>query len=413
MLNKKSPFSFERALRNQRFVSIFLVSMSVFALFLISCSENNPTPLGGGDPLPLSSTPLGSISSAANNLSGGPVSSSQGNIPVSSVIIPLSSVGNIPASSTPNNISSSRPNSVAISSSSQTALYSSAASRLTAITQRCAGRMPNRISGGSAGYGSRYWDCCKPHCSQRENIDTNAVPFSICANCSVDNEEIPAFRVSPNANQWWHGYEGTRSGCLSDGEAYTCYSHAPFAVCDSLAYGFAAVALSEPACGRCFQLDFDGGNREGNVKAAHRLLAGKTMIVMASNTGSDVGSGQFDIMIPGGGVGMFAGGCGVQWGVNTANEDLVGVRYGGLISKCQQIHGWDAPVNTYKQCVRTMCSNLFGQDPSMTHLYEGCIWFVDWMHTADNPTFRYAEVPCPPELVQLYRSTKHPTKDLP
>ena len=59
----------------------------------------------------------------------------------------------------------------------------------------------------------------------------------------------------------------------------------------------------DDACGKCFQLQFDGGFRHGEPKAAHAMMKGKTMIVMASNIGHDVGGGQFDIMIPGGGLG--------------------------------------------------------------------------------------------------------------
>jgi hypothetical protein len=160
-------------------------------------------------------------------------------------------------------------------------------------------------------------------------------------------------------------------------------------------------------------LDFDGGAKNGDVKEAHRLMAGKTMIVMASNTGGDVGAGQFDIMIPGGGVGMFDAGCGTQWNVNTADENLVGKRYGGFTSTCQETLGWDAPASSLKQCVKTKCQNLFGRDPKFANLLQGCIWYADWMNAVDNPTFNYKEVQCPQALTDAYRSTVHQTKGLP
>ena len=42
-------------------------------------------------------------------------------------------------------------------------------------------------------------------------------------------------------------------------------------------------------------------------------IAGKKMIVQATNVGADVGEGQFDLAIPGGGVGLFNA-CTDQWG---------------------------------------------------------------------------------------------------
>ncbi|NLB64535.1 MAG: hypothetical protein GX801_10605 [Fibrobacter sp.] len=269
---------------------------------------------------------------------------------------------------------------------------------------------PPKVTSGKTGWGSRYWDCCKPHCSWREEVDTNANPFKICKNCNINDQEISAFVESPNADEWWHGYEGTKSGCDEGGVAYTCYDHAPYAVCEDLAYGFVAAPGSEAACGKCFLLEFDGGNKEGNIKDSHRMLAGKRMIVMASNIGHDVEVGQFDIMIPGGGLGAFAAGCKVQWGVDDTNEDLVGVRFGGLLSKCQQTHGWD-DISALKTCVRGKCDALFGNKPDMKYLHDGCIWFVDWMHVADNPTYKYQEIDCPAELEQAYGSSRHPDKD--
>jgi hypothetical protein len=52
------------------------------------------------------------------------------------------------------------------------------------------------------------------------------------------------------------------------------------------------------------------------------------MIVKLTNTGSDVACNQFDLMIPGGGVGLFNA-CSRQWGTN----DLGG-QYGGFLAAC-------------------------------------------------------------------------------
>jgi hypothetical protein len=42
-------------------------------------------------------------------------------------------------------------------------------------------------------------------------------------------------------------------------------------------------------------------------------VAGKTMVVQSTNTGGDLGSNQFDILMPGGGVGIYDG-CLVEFG---------------------------------------------------------------------------------------------------
>ena len=38
---------------------------------------------------------------------------------------------------------------------------------------------PPKVTSGKTGWGSRYWDCCKPHCSWREEVETNANPYKI------------------------------------------------------------------------------------------------------------------------------------------------------------------------------------------------------------------------------------------
>jgi hypothetical protein len=279
--------------------------------------------------------------------------------------------------------------------------YVPATSRLDNITATCGNIMPAPISGGQKGWGSRYWDCCKPHCSWDENTP------NLAANCDVNGDEIPCFVDSPNNNEYWSGTEGTKSGCDADGIAYMCYSHVPFAMCENLAYGFAAVPSTEDSCGKCFQLDFDGGFEHGDPKPAHRLMQGKTMIVMASNIGHDVGGGQFDIMIPGGGLGAFTAGCEKQWNVDVNNEALVGKTFGGFTTTCQESLGWDAPPETIKSCVQDMCDTLFGDKPALNDLWEGCTWYVRWMNAVDNPTFSYQQVPCPKELEDLYYSAFH------
>lgn len=93
------------------------------------------------------------------------------------------------------------------------------------------------------------------------------------------------------------------------------------------------------------------------------------MIVQATNTGDDVGEGQFDLAIPGGGVGQFNA-CTKQWGAPASGW---GAQYGGLSSDT--------------------CNEL----PSA--LQDGCEFrFGDWFEGADNPDVDWKKVSCPKEI---------------
>ncbi len=272
-------------------------------------------------------------------------------------------------------------------------------------------RLQEGQSGVTKGWGSRYWDGCKPHCSLPKNVNENAVPYTICRNCDINNKEIPTFTLSPDIevryDQWagtifedWLGYKETVSSCQDGGIAYACWDMAPIALNDTLAYAFVA-ASPKDACGQCFQIQFDGGNHGDDVKEAHRLIAGKTLIVMVTNTGDDVEEGQFDIMVPGGGPGMFNS-FATQMGVS---QGLLGEGYGGLLTTCQQeIHDYDKPASVFQDCVRNKCNAVFS-NPKHKMLLDGCLWFVDWYKTADNPTFLSKETECPKYFTDKYPST--------
>jgi hypothetical protein len=117
------------------------------------------------------------------------------------------------------------------------------------------------------------------------------------------------------------------------------------------------------------------------------------MIVQAMNVGHDVGGGQFDLLVPGGGVGAFNA-CSSQWGVS---NDELGAQYGGFLTKCKQGLGHSASLSDYKSCVAEQCTNVF-ERRGLTDLAAGCRWYVDWFQAADNPSLKYKEVPCPAEL---------------
>jgi Glycosyl hydrolase family 45 len=231
------------------------------------------------------------------------------------------------------------------------------------------------LQNGCPGYATRYWDCCKPHCGWSANA-----PSGPLAACDQSDNSLGGNYDAANA--------------CTGGTAFMCHSNAPWAVSDRLAYGFAAVAASSGSdiCGKCYQLDFTGSSQNQSDPGS-AALAGKTMIVQAVNIGGDVGGGQFDLAIPGGGVGAFNA-CSTQWG---ALPSSLGAQYGGFLADCkQQVSATD--LQAIKTCVMQKCSSVFDQK-GLTELADGCHWFVDWFQAADNPTLKYAEVACPSELM--------------
>ena len=93
---------------------------------------------------------------------------------------------------------------------------------------------------------------------------------------------------------------------------------------------------------------------------------GKTMVVQSTNTGGDLSNNHFDLLIPGGGVGIFDG-CTPEFG------GIPGDRYGGVKTRAQ-------------------CDSM----PEL--LKDGCYWRFDWFENADNPDFTFEQVQCPSAL---------------
>jgi len=209
------------------------------------------------------------------------------------------------------------------------------------------------------GWGSRYWDCCMPHCAWGNN--TGGRPTKTC---NAQMQEIG---------------EAGGSVC-SGGQGGVCDFQAPWSVSDNFAFAFAAVPAGLGGeCGKCFLLTFDGGTHNGGQGANTGGLNGKKMIIMVSNIGGDVQSNQFDIMIPGGGVGAFNG-CGTQLGISST-----GAQYGGFITDCK----------SDPNCVKQKCS-AFSKYPK---LQAGCEFSATWMGGANNPTFKFEELEsCPSEI---------------
>ncbi|KAE9980778.1 hypothetical protein EG328_012026 [Venturia inaequalis] len=203
-----------------------------------------------------------------------------------------------------------------------------------------------RANAGASGSGTttRYWDCCKPSCAWSGKADVSA-PVTTC---DIKDSPLTDYAAA--------------SGC-SGGSAYMCADQSPWAVNSTLAYGFAAVNIaggSESSwCSACYALKFTSG-----------AAVGKTLIVQATNTGGDLGSNQFDLAIPGGGVGIFNG-CTQEWGAPSSGW---GAQYGGISSG-------------------TECSAFPDK------LKPGCDWRFDWFAGADNPTVDFEQVACPAEIL--------------
>ncbi|KAG8736581.1 hypothetical protein FRC10_009154 [Ceratobasidium sp. 414] len=202
-----------------------------------------------------------------------------------------------------------------------------------------------------SGVTTRYWDCCKESCGWSGKASVSGPVKS----CDKNNNPLSDFNAQSSCN---------------GGGAFACANHSPWAVNSNLAYGFAAVKLQGGTestwCCQCYQLTFTSGP-----------VAGKQMIVQATNTGGDLGNNHFDLMIPGGGMGAFTQGCAAQYG----NTSGWGAQYGGVSSKSQ-------------------CSQL----PAA--LQAGCNWRFDWFMGADNPNVNFQQVACPSQLTSITGCTR-------
>ena len=218
---------------------------------------------------------------------------------------------------------------------------------------------PPKITGGSNGFTTRYWDCCKASCGWSNNAGGKP-----CKTCGKDG-------TSTVGND-------TQSAC-NGGGGFMCYWGAPWAVSDTLAFGYAA--HNGVACGTCFQLDFTGKGHYGS-NAGAESLSNKTMIVQVINIGG-IDQNQFDLLIPGGGVGA-NNACTSgpsQWG----NVDI-GAGSGGILTSCKD-----------KDCVTQKCQAAFNGKPQ---LIAGCTWFTDWFNIADNPEMVFKQINCPSDITQ-------------
>ncbi len=265
------------------------------------------------------------------------------------------------------------------SSSAQVIVPSSSSAKSSSSVSGGTSTELKYVSGGASGSGwaTRYWDCCKPSCSWTENAGSG----NEARMCTASGSKISNYNETSICN---------------GGSASTCTSQIPIVVNDNLAYAFAAVPASNGgSCGKCFALTFDGTGKY-ETKAPHQSLKGKVLVVMASNVGTDVTQGQFDVLIPGGGVGQFNGCAAFGWGSQ-------GEQYGGLLSDCEKEVGYSksgsALTSARKSCLVSKCNTVFSND---SQAKQGCLFLANWMNAAGNPNHTYREVECPAALKAQY-----------
>ncbi|MCL2284088.1 MAG: hypothetical protein FWC26_12300 [Fibromonadales bacterium] len=219
---------------------------------------------------------------------------------------------------------------------------------------------------------TRYWDSCKPSCAWTGNASGS--PNGVAKACDI------------NGNKQSGQVDMNKNACENGGNSYTCMDQVPWKVTDNLAYGFAA-SHKNADCGKCFLLQFKD-NGEGGMSGT---ISGKKMVLMISNIGGDVSGDQFDIMIPGGGVGAFNALSNQISQLGGSSSDL-GVQYGGFRGKC----------GNSVSCVQGMCNTAFSSS-GLANLKAGCQWYIDWFGISNNPTAYVKEITCPSELVAKYK----------
>jgi len=217
-----------------------------------------------------------------------------------------------------------------------------------------------QVNAQSTGTTTRYWDCCKASCGWTGKI-TLASGSNPVGSCDAQDKLLT-------------NYDAV-SGC-NGGDAYMCSDQTPWAVSETLAYGYAATTIAGGTestwCCSCYELTFTSG-----------AVNGKKMVVQATNTGSDLGSNQFDLAIPGGGFGIFNG-CTAEWGTPSTGW---GSQYGGVSSR--------------SQC-----------DAFPEALKAGCYFRFDWFGDSNNPGVTFKPVTCPAALTAksgCVRSGETPT----
>lgn len=249
---------------------------------------------------------------------------------------------------------------------------------------------------------TRYWDCCMPSCSwpgkgkgkvtapvatcdSAGKIITGAALSRVRSGCPKFSNGDYKIGDPPNATP----FVESSDPATKVGQGFACPNQVPTVVDDQLAYGFAAGkfkghATPDDECCKCVLLEFVADENPANAS-----VVGKQMVVQLTNIGYDLepedGDAHFDIMIPGGGEGLFMG-CSANQFYTPNNgytpklteENLLaqkgtstwGKRYGGVSSEAE-------------------CEFL--PEP----LRAGCKFRFGWGGGMDNPKAKFKQVQCP------------------
>jgi hypothetical protein len=209
------------------------------------------------------------------------------------------------------------------------------------------------IAGGQSGQAqtTRYYDSCKPSSSWPGKTEVKS------ALKTVKKDGSRADQNAPN---------GCETGSDISIAAFTDPAQMPRIIDAQNAIAYAAVgALNghgerDTACA-CYELTF-----------VDTAIAGQKLVVQVTNTGGDLNSNHFDIMMPGSGVGIFTEGVVRQFGP----DYKWGAGYGGVASAAE-------------------CFGL----PQV--LQEGCRFRFGWFKGADNPRANFQQVHCPASLTDV------------
>jgi len=220
-----------------------------------------------------------------------------------------------------------------------------------------------------SGWLGRYWDGCKQTCSWSGSAGGIA---NACKECNIDNQ------LMTTSDQ-------NRSSC-EGGNSYACWDMIPFAVDDNLAFGFVAASNRSNQCGSCYELTFTGQG-EYSTDDNHRAIQGKKMIVMVTNAGGDSNGNQFNLMVPGGGLGKME---------SFTRQTGISAQALGSLGQC-----WTGNAEAQRTCLRERCNLVFSA-PAHDTLKRGCVFYADWLMAADAPRYISTPVVCPRLLREIY-----------
>ena len=241
-----------------------------------------------------------------------------------------------------------------------------------------------KVEGGleGKGYMERFWDCCKPMCSLKENADFgHTYPGR---ECTIDGMGLV--------------HDHTMRDLCYSGTSTTCLSQVPFKVegCDNIGFAFASVPGNDEVCGKCFLLTFTG-TAKYETRTSESKLVGKKLLVLGNNISYDSTGTVFRLLAPGGGKGVFTG-CNFLFGdVDLGDDD------GGILSDCLDEVGYtDADSTVYtkrKECMRKKCKAAF---PNHQNALSGCLFQANFLEAAPEPYFTYYQVECPDFMAERY-----------